>query len=234
MDYTKLYRFVGGTFTFLGVLCISSGILIPKVIKYDKTVVNKVEVTQQKVAELKSNEIILKKIEVEINSNLSVNVQDYLEKPNDIDSDVMKMLKLDISNVNTTNSGNYTYTITYGKKIYNGSVVVKPKPLPVVNSLTLKSLSYEVNTELPADVTAYIQETLSDEVKANIKLDLSNVNSKVAGNYLYSVSYNGQFYTSTITIYESNTVTTTNEKKQENTGVNTQTDKTVETENKSN
>ena len=68
--------------------------------------------------------------------------------------------------------------------------------------MTLKSLSYEINTTIPNDVSLYIQEKLSDEVKAGIKLDLSNVDSKTAGVYLYSVSYNGKFYTNTITIYE--------------------------------
>ena len=68
--------------------------------------------------------------------------------------------------------------------------------------MTLKSLSYEINTQLPNDVSLYIQEAVSEEVKAGIKLDLSNVDITTAGVYLYSVSYNGKFYTNTITIYE--------------------------------
>ena len=111
-------------------------------------------------------------------------------------------LKLDISNVNANEVGNYNYTITYNKKIYNGTVIVKSKPLPNVESMTLKSLSYEINTQLPNDVSLYIQEAVSEEVKAGIKLDLSNVDITTAGVYLYSVSYNGKFYTNTITIYE--------------------------------
>lgn len=198
----RLNHLVVGTFAVLGTLCISSGLIMPNMVRFEKTEVGKLKVNQLRISDFKNNEIKLKDIEVEVNNTLSVDVKEYLTNPNDIDDSVIKRLKLDTSNVNTNQVGNYNYTITYNKKIYNGTVIVKAKPLPNVESMTLKSLSYEINTAIPNDASLYIQEKLSDEVKAGIKLDLSNVDSKTAGVYLYSVSYNGKFYTNTITIYE--------------------------------
>lgn len=208
----KLNHLVVGAFAVLGTLCISSGLIMPNMVKFEKTEVGKLKVNQLRISDFKNNEIKLKDIEIEVNNTLSVDIKDYLTNPNDIDDSVIKRLKLDTSNVNTNQVGNYTYTITYNKKIYNGTVVIKAKPLPNVENMTLKSLSYEINTTLPNDVSLYIQENLSDEVKAGIKLDLSNVDSKTAGVYLYSVSYNGKFYTNTITIYEPKANSTLKEK----------------------
>ena len=184
----RLNHLMVGVFAVLGTLCISSGLIMPNMVRFEKTEVGKLKVNQLRISDF--------------NNTLSVDVKDYLANPNDIDDSVIKRLKLDTSNVNTHEVGNYNYTITYNKKIYNGTVVIKAKPLPNVENMTLKSLSYEINTTIPNDVSLYIQEKLSDEVKAGIKLDLSNVDSKTAGVYLYSVSYNGKFYTNTITIYE--------------------------------
>ena len=211
----KLNKLVSGTFAILGVMCISSGLIMPNM-KFENGNVSKLEVKQQKVAECKSNEIKLKNIEIEMNNTLSSNVSDYLENPNDIENSILKILKLDISNVNVNSVGDYTYTITFNKKIYNGSVKVKDKPLPVVEVMTLNQLSFEINSNLPTDISAYVKETLPDEVKAAVKLDLTNVNPYKAGRYLYSVSYNGKFYTSSITIYEPKSGEIETEKQNEN------------------
>ena len=169
----NLRNFVVGTFSFLGVLCITSGVSMPYLAKAtEKSSVTKLSVTQRKVTNAKSNEIKLKDV------------------------------KIDTSNVNTNQVGNYSFTITYNKKIYNGTVMVINKPLPQVSTMTLNSLSFEVGSNLPVDVSSYIKEQLSDEVKAAIILDTSNVDTNKPGSYLYSVSYNGKLYTNTITIYE--------------------------------
>lgn len=199
----NLNYFVVGSFTFLGALCITSGIAMPKLVTSTETnKVVKLSVTQKKVAVCKSNEIKLANISLEINNPLSINVKDYLETPNDIDDSIIKRLKLDTSNVNTSEVGTYTYTITYNKKIYNGIISIKAKALPQVEIMTLKSLSFEVGTTLPMDVSGYIKETLPLEVIQATKIDLSNVDITKPGSYLYSISYNGKLYTNTIDIYE--------------------------------
>lgn len=199
----NLRNFVVGTFSFLGVLCITSGVSMPYLAKAtEKSSVTKLSVTQRKVTNAKSNEIKLKDVKIEVNQLLSLNTADYLANPDDIEDSIVKRLKLDTSNVNTNQVGNYSFTITYNKKIYNGTVIVINKPLPQVSTMTLNSLSFEVGSNLPVDVSSYIKEQLSDEVKAAIILDTSNVDTNKPGSYLYSVSYNGKLYTNTITIYE--------------------------------
>lgn len=199
----NLRNFVVGTFSFLGVLCITSGVSMPYLAKAtEKSSVTKLSVTQKKVTNAKSNEIKLKDVKIEVNQLLSLNTADYLANPDDIEDSIVKRLKLDTSNVNTNQVGNYSFTITYNKKIYNGTVMVINKPLPQVSTMTLNSLSFEVGSNLPVDVSSYIKEQLSDEVKAAIILDTSNVDTNKPGSYLYSVSYNGKLYTNTITIYE--------------------------------
>lgn len=199
----NLNNILVGSFTFLGALCITSGVAIPKMVATTETSkVVKLSVTQKKVSACKSNEIKLNDVVIEINNPLSISAKDYLENPNDIEESIIKRLKLDTSNVNTTQVGNYTYTVTYNKKIYNGTVIVKAKPLPQLEMLSLNTLSYEVGTTLPTDIKYYVKEALLPEVIAATKIDLSNVDTTKPGSYLYSISYNGQLYTSTITIYE--------------------------------
>ncbi len=217
----NLSYFMVASFTFLGVLCITSGVAVPKLARSSETnQVVKLSVTQKKVSTCKSNEIKLKNISLEVNNPLSTNIKDYLINPNDIEESIIKRLKLDTSSVNTTQVGTYTYTITYQKKIYNGNITVKEKPLPQVEVMTLNSLSYEVGTELSKNVTTYIKEKLPDEVIASIRLDISNVDITKPGNYLYSISYNGKLYTNNITIYEpkygSNTAITKNSDQNKN------------------
>ena len=116
----NLRNFVVGTFSFLGVLCITSGVSMPYLAKAtEKSSVTKLSVTQRKVTNAKSNEIKLKDVKIEVNQLLSLNTADYLANPDDIEDSIVKRLKLDTSNVNTNQVGNYSFTITYNKKIYN-------------------------------------------------------------------------------------------------------------------
>lgn len=221
----NLNHILVGSFTFLGALCITSGIAMPKMIASSETSeVVKLSVTQKKVSTCKSNEIKLNDVSIEINNPLSVSAKDYLANPSDIDESIIERLKLDTSNVNTNQVGNYTYTITYNKKIYNGTVIVKAKPLPQVDTLSLNTLSYEVGTTLPTDIKSYVKQALLPEVVAAIKIDLSNVDTSKPGSYLYSISYNGQLYTSTITIYEPKYGVNTNTEEKDNNTTTTNSD----------
>lgn len=198
----NLRNFTVLSFTFLGGLCIVSGLTMPKIISFETSDVAKLSVTQKKVSKCKSNEIKLKEINIYEEVPISTNVKEYLLTPDDIDEGIINRLKLDTSNVNINNIGSYTYTITYKKKIYNGTINVVAKPLPQVESMMLNELSIEVGQELPKDIKSYIKEELSNDVINAIRLDTSNVDILKPGSYLYSVSYNGKLYTSTVTIYE--------------------------------
>lgn len=197
----KTRTIVISTIASLGVLCVSSGIAMPMIIKFEepKNII-KFKITQKRVEKAKSNEIKLKDMESEINTPISVDIKDYLVY--DLDSKILKNLKLDTSNINVTQAGSYTYTITYKKKTYNGTYVIKEKPLPTIDKMTLKSLKFTKGTTLSTDISSYIVEAVPEEAKIAIKLDLSNVNVNAAGTYQYTVTYNGKFYTGNIEIYE--------------------------------
>ena len=189
------------TLMIWSIIFIGSGISMQMMDKPKTKTKTELKITQKRVANMKSNEILLKSMEQEINQPLSMNIKDYLENVDDIDNTILNELKLDTSMVNANQAGTYTYTVTYQKKTFNGTFEIKEKPLPDM-VLTLKSLNLELGSALSTDIQTYITETLTDEVKNNVKLDLTNVNTAQAGNYQYTVTYNGRLYTGNITIYE--------------------------------
>ena len=140
-------------------------------------------------------------MELEINQSLSVDVKDYLENLNDIDQEVLKSLKLDTSMIKTNEAGTYTYTVSYKKKKYNGSFTIKEKELPNVD-LTVNNLRLTIGSPLSTDKQIYIKETLTDDIKNNILIDLTAVDTQKVGNYKYTVTYNGILYTGTVEVYE--------------------------------
>lgn len=204
---TKEKRIISIACATWGIILITSGSIMTTMIKEPTTTPKtKLSVTQKRVSETKSNEIKLKELTLEVNQPLSVDAKDYLEKIENIETKVLNNLKLDTSNVNVTQAGTYTYTITYKKKKYNGTIIIKEKEVPQVE-LTLKNISLELGSSLPTDMATYINETLTDEIKMNIKLDLTNVNTAQAGTYQYSVTFNGKLYTGNITIYQPQVLT---------------------------
>ena len=56
-------------------------------------------------------------------------------------------------------------------------------------SIKLKNFEIETNTPLSIKIADYLNETVSDEVLANLKLDTSSVNVKEVGTYKYKVYY---------------------------------------------
>lgn len=184
-----------------GVIMLGSGFTMKSMIKPNEVKKNDLEVVHKRVAEIKTNEIKLKDMELEINQSLSVDVKDYLENLADIDQEVLKSLKLDTSMVKVNEAGSYTYTISYKKKKYNGTFIIKEKELPNVD-LTINNLRLTIGSPLSTDKQVYIKETLTDEIKNNILIDLTAVDTQKVGNYKYTVTYNGILYTGTIEVYE--------------------------------
>ena len=72
---------------------------------------------------------------------------------------------------------------------------------------TLKEISIPKGTALSTDLSTYVVQTLTDEIKNNTTLDLSSVNAAQVGVYQYSVSYNGQTFVSTINVYNQTVIT---------------------------
>lgn len=213
MKFTnKQSKIIAGTIAIWGIILIGSGVTMTLTEKPKTESKVKLKVTQKRISSSKSNEIKLKDIESQINEPISVNVKDYLENPQDIEEKIIKTLKLDTAMININEAGTYTYTITYKKKKFNGTYIIKAKELPNI-TITLKEISLELGSTLPTDIQSYISETLTDEIRPNITLDLSSVNTSQSGNYQYKVTYNNKLYTGTITIYEPKIIKNEPEKK---------------------
>lgn len=69
-------------------------------------------------------------------------------------------------------------------------------------SLKLKDLEIETNTPLSIKIADYLNETVNDEVLANLKLDTSSVNVKEVGTYKYSIYYKKKEFFGTIKVIE--------------------------------
>ena len=67
-------------------------------------------------------------------------------------------------------------------------------------SIKLKNFEIETNTPLSIKIADYLNETVSDEVLANLKLDTSSVNVKEVGTYKYKVYYKKKAFEGTIKI----------------------------------
>lgn len=204
--------------TLLGIMCITSGVM------YSKLQSNNIEekilvvVEQKRVSTDTDVNIKLKDLTIEVNTPLSVKIVDYLETA--VSDEVLANLKLDTSSVNVTQTGTYNYTVTYKKKKYNGIIIVKEKQVTnnTLQSITLKTLKFNIGTPLSTDISNYIIEPLTEEIKSTMIIDLSNVNVNKAGSYQYTIKYNNSIYTGTITITESQpTLSTTIGDNQENT-----------------
>ena len=184
--------------SFSGMLCLGMGVMLPMLPVDDNHGVVFLKVSRDKV---KSNKIVLKEMSSEVNQPISVNVKDYVDTSL-LDSKTLKNLKLDTSLVNITQPGNYTYTIKSKNKTYTGIYIIKEKPLPQVDNITLKPIELQKGAKLSQNIDDYIVEKLSDEVKANIKLDLSKVDVNTPNAYVYTVTYDNKVYTGIITITE--------------------------------
>lgn len=193
-----------------GVVLLGSGLVLNA---QDRTITKNVyslNINQKKVAQQRTNEIKLKEVELEVNTPLSTDVKDYLEDIDNLDESIFDYLRLDTSTVKISEPGEYTYTITYRKKKYNGTIKIKEKELPNVQ-LQLKSLKLVVNIDpIPAatDYSAYISTPLTPEMKNNITLDISKIDNSHVGTYQYIVIYNKVTYVGTVEVYNPQPVKT--------------------------
>ena len=189
----KIRYFLILSIVFLGITAISSGMIMPSLSVKGKNIV-KLKVVQKRVASSNKLELILKNI------TQDVNVKDYIENIGSVSDKVLAKLKLDTSLVNIKQPGAYQYTVTYNKRVYVGIVNIK-EPDKSLASITLKNITLLINDPVPTDLNSYIKESIPDNAKDKIKLDISKVNNRSAGTYQYTIDYNGKLYTGTVTVY---------------------------------
>ena len=196
--------------SLLGILCISSGIMYNSLQKNNVEEKVLVIIEQKQVSKENDIDIKLKNLTIEVNTPLSVKIIDYLDSA--VRDEVLANLKLDTSAVNVTKPGTYNYTVSYKKKTYQGIIIVKEKEIVnnTLQSITLKTVNINVGTALPTDVSNYVIEPLTDEVKTNMLINLSKVNVNIAGSYQYTITYNNSIYTGTIVVTESQPTLSTN------------------------
>ena len=190
-----------------GLFSITSGAVLNKIDITPKPM--KIKVIEKSLAKVKSNIPVLKEITIEVNNPISVDVKDYIDNLDDIDTTVLSKFKLDTSLVNVTQKGTYIYTISYKDKKYNGTIIVKEKDLPTLSSITLKEITIEKGKELSTNISDYVNESIPDEIKNQVTLDISKVNKDVAGTYQYTIKYNDSIYTGNIIVYEPQPTTPT-------------------------
>lgn len=188
------------TLNILGILSIASGIMYSSLQKKASKKTILVVVEQKQIQKEIDANIKLKNLTIEINTPLSIKIVDYLESA--VSDEVLANLKLNTSSVDVTKVGTYSYTVTYKKKVYKALITVKetPKSTESLQSITLKTLNIKVGTIPPTDISNYIIEPLTDEVKSTMIIDLSNVNVNKPGSYQYTIKYNNSIYTGTITV----------------------------------
>lgn len=197
----KERKFIVTSLCVWGVVLIGAGSSIRSNTPLNTQVTKKysISISQKKVAQVATNELVLKNVTQTQYTALSLDVKDYLENPDSIETSVINALKLDTSKVNINEVGTYTYKISYKKKTFTGTVVVKEKTLPSA-TFTLKNLEVKVGSALSQNVSSYVEETLSDEVLNNVTLDLTTVDTTKEGNYQYTLTYDKQTYTGTIIV----------------------------------
>ena len=195
----KFLRSLSITLAIWAIIFIGTGVFLSV---QDRTVRKKVyilDTSVKKVANLKTNDIKLKDMTMEINNPLSVDVKDYIENLDQLEPSVVKALKLDTSMVNINEAGVYAYTVTFKKARYNAKFTITEKQLPNF-VLTLKEVKLQVGDAISTNVSSYIKENLPEEVRNNLTLDLSEVTTAKAGQYQYTIKYNKVTYTGNVIV----------------------------------
>ena len=201
MKKTNFLRTLSITLTIWAIILIGTGIVLSAQNRTIRKKVYVLDVSVKKVANLKSNDIKLKDMSMEINNPLSVDVKDYIENLDELEPSVVKALKLDTSMVNINEAGVYAYSVTFKKAKYNAKFTITEKALPNF-ALTLKEVKLTVGDAISTNVSSYIKENLPEEVRNNLTLDLSEVTTAKAGTYQYTIKYNKITYTGKVIVEE--------------------------------
>lgn len=68
--------------------------------------------------------------------------------------------------------------------------------------LTLKNIEVEINTPLSEEIEDYIEESIKENQKQELTLDLSNVDIEKSGTYTYTITYQKQVFEGQVIIKE--------------------------------
>ena len=174
------------TFTFLGIYSITCGAIYPKYQELKTPKTSFLLIEEKQVGIKKELQLQLKEITTEINIPLSVKIADYLNE--EVSSEILAELKLDTSEVNVQQPGEYKYKVYYKKQVFEGNVIVKEKEIEqqqnTLPPITPKTITIYLNGQVPSDISAFV------------------VDTGVVGSYTYTIQYNGAYYQGSIYVIE--------------------------------
>ncbi len=192
------------TFTFLGIYSITCGAIYPKYQELKTPKTSFLLIEEKQVGIKKELQLQLKEITTEINIPLSVKIADYLNE--EVSSEILAELKLDTSEVNVQQPGEYKYKVYYKKQVFEGNVIVKEKEIEqqqnTLPPITPKTITIYLNGQVPSDISAFVVENLTPEMRANMVFTRPAINTGVVGSYTYTIQYNGAYYQGSIYVIE--------------------------------
>lgn len=115
------------------------------IIQYKKKKYNGVFVIKPK--ELPKVEITLKNLSLEKGSALSTNVSTYIS--GELTDEVKNNIIINLKDVNTTQPGEYQYTVTYDNKLYTGKIWIYEKQTTIITPNSPDEIPTPSNSPAP-------------------------------------------------------------------------------------
>lgn len=115
------------------------------IIQYKKKKYNGVFVIKPK--ELPKVEITLKNLSLEKGSALSTNVSTYIS--GELTDEVKNNIIINLKDVNTTQPGEYQYTVTYDNKLYTGKIWIYEKQTTIITPNSPDEIPTPSNSPVP-------------------------------------------------------------------------------------
>ena len=115
------------------------------IIQYKKKKYNGVFVIKAK--ELPKVEITLKNLSLEKGSALSTNVSTYIS--GELTDEVKNNIIINLKDVNTTQPGEYQYTVTYDNKLYTGKIWIYEKQTTIITPNSPDEIPTPSNSPVP-------------------------------------------------------------------------------------
>lgn len=125
------------------------------IISYKKKKYNGVFVIKEK--ELPKVEITLKNLSLEKGSALSTNISTYIVE--ELEDEVKNNIVINLKDVNTTQPGEYQYTVTYDNKLYTGKIWIYEKQTTIITPNTPDETPTPTPTPTPSQSPTPVSET---------------------------------------------------------------------------
>ncbi|MEG0994468.1 MAG: hypothetical protein RSE91_00640, partial [Bacilli bacterium] len=154
-----------------------------------------------------NQELSLREITIKVGDPLSTTISDYLNTT--LTKEKLELISINTKSVDNEKAGTYPYHITYNGKTYTSNIIVTPKKEETKKEeqhdnivLTTKNITLTIGETLSYDISNYVNEVLDDNLKKQLKLDLSAIVKNKVGTYTYKISYYDQIFNGTVKVIE--------------------------------